>query len=946
MNQLIPPFIKPVEAVAGDTDYSSLRAAAMEMITGYSGRRWTDHNEHDPGITTLEALCYALTEQLHFSNLSVSELLQLLREKDALQTDFFQPQDILFNAPVTLLDWKKFLVDQDTVSNAWLTPLTNGNVPPLFLKNNVYNYTAGKSINIQGIYNALLQWAPDKNLGELNGNILSIPRTLNLPNGTQKTYWADLIFSFTWDSTDVEAIAFRSILAITNITLTTGLVPDVAAPGVYFATLKIDLGGPSVTVNVILRINTEMATGLERTNVETEFGNYLKDKTAGPVPVYNKIINQAWTLSLNIRKLLVAHRNLAEDFFQLSAVKIIEIGLQCDLELTPGIEIEPVLAEIFYVVDKFISPVILFETPDPQNLADSFEGPELLHGYLSDRQLLQSPSCCLFLSDILHIMLEGKQQVRNPNIIAIFNLSLQSYINNKIAGNSEENCLRLLEDISWRPRLNIFKSAITVRQRGVMKSFSISDVFNRFNVLKNTPAALPTALPPADTGADAAQIPLIPAYYPVQYELPDCYQLSLQEKTAVNTQMRGYLFFFEQLLANMQSQWQHSMQLLSVANVGTETRFPVNLRQALPFYDSYLKAGYDTALLTDNKENQLRRSLMLDHLLARLGEDFRYYGSWNNLTGAALNTAKYNFLISLPALATARLQAFDYSKVSWNSTNTATVQQKLVHLLHLPDNLSKRRWKNPNNPAGPFSITGGGPFGFTVNNGNPLQVVNSPNNNYAFRYEAEDAATAVIQWGGNIGNYQIQEKAGAYSYVLLNDEQQLIAVSNNVLFVSPAAALAAATALAAYLAAQWLPLEGMHLVEMLLLRPQVYVTGGLQDELLTIPQVNGAIAEGFNEDMYSSQVMAVLPGAGPRFGDPGYQEVAAAVIRKELPAWLQVRVVWLNIFKMFEFEEAYQSWVSTVSNPAATEVNIQSAKKGMVRIVNSIHDMLRLRGEY
>lgn len=43
-------------------DYYFLREKGIEYIQSLSGAVWSDHNLHDPGITTLEILCYALSD--------------------------------------------------------------------------------------------------------------------------------------------------------------------------------------------------------------------------------------------------------------------------------------------------------------------------------------------------------------------------------------------------------------------------------------------------------------------------------------------------------------------------------------------------------------------------------------------------------------------------------------------------------------------------------------------------------------------------------------------------------------------------------------------------------------------------------------------------------------------------------------------------------------------
>src|SRR6185503_14221894 len=43
-------------------DYALLRKNGIDYITALGSDFWTDFNIHDPGITLLEALCYALTD--------------------------------------------------------------------------------------------------------------------------------------------------------------------------------------------------------------------------------------------------------------------------------------------------------------------------------------------------------------------------------------------------------------------------------------------------------------------------------------------------------------------------------------------------------------------------------------------------------------------------------------------------------------------------------------------------------------------------------------------------------------------------------------------------------------------------------------------------------------------------------------------------------------------
>ncbi len=42
--------------------FETLRNEGIGHIAGFSGKIWTDHNLHDPGITILEVLCYVLSD--------------------------------------------------------------------------------------------------------------------------------------------------------------------------------------------------------------------------------------------------------------------------------------------------------------------------------------------------------------------------------------------------------------------------------------------------------------------------------------------------------------------------------------------------------------------------------------------------------------------------------------------------------------------------------------------------------------------------------------------------------------------------------------------------------------------------------------------------------------------------------------------------------------------
>ncbi|MEO6550275.1 MAG: hypothetical protein ABIN94_19885, partial [Ferruginibacter sp.] len=56
-------------------DYDFLRSEGLKHIEELGSSLWTDYNEHDPGITILEALCYAITELGYRNGFDMKDLL-------------------------------------------------------------------------------------------------------------------------------------------------------------------------------------------------------------------------------------------------------------------------------------------------------------------------------------------------------------------------------------------------------------------------------------------------------------------------------------------------------------------------------------------------------------------------------------------------------------------------------------------------------------------------------------------------------------------------------------------------------------------------------------------------------------------------------------------------------------------------------------------------------
>ncbi len=56
-------------------DFALLREEGIRRIQKLAGDTWTDHNLHDPGVTILEQLCYAITDLSYRLDFEMKDLL-------------------------------------------------------------------------------------------------------------------------------------------------------------------------------------------------------------------------------------------------------------------------------------------------------------------------------------------------------------------------------------------------------------------------------------------------------------------------------------------------------------------------------------------------------------------------------------------------------------------------------------------------------------------------------------------------------------------------------------------------------------------------------------------------------------------------------------------------------------------------------------------------------
>ncbi len=127
-----PVTIKSEHVLKKSQDYQTLFDEAIRLCQELSGNIWTDYNKHDPGVTLLTQLCYALSEVGYRTDIDMERLLYFAKNTTEERTEvnrhnaFFQPSEIYPTGAITQDDYRILIIDKiEGVADAWVQPVKN-----------------------------------------------------------------------------------------------------------------------------------------------------------------------------------------------------------------------------------------------------------------------------------------------------------------------------------------------------------------------------------------------------------------------------------------------------------------------------------------------------------------------------------------------------------------------------------------------------------------------------------------------------------------------------------------------------------------------------------------------------------------------------------------------------------------------------------------------------
>ncbi|SMO71799.1 hypothetical protein [Fodinibius sediminis] len=359
--------------------YDTLRELAIQHIQEMAGKLWTDYNSHDPGITILEVLSYAITDLGYRSRFDIKDLLAREKASDPDPGNFYTAARILPNRPLTLQDYRKLLIDVEVVDkedegcryagvkNAWLQKSDEAE-EEIFVNTKDSQLSldpvSGKgeqeSYYIKTLYDVLLEFDECEKFGDLNEN--TIEEEFVLYEHPLDSTLEGLIFNIkiqfpVWDHSGVDwddPVSVRSNIQSIQI--------DIAnLPGNYSLTPVVS------NLNKIILKGNKTSGGTSSaiagiTEIIDKLNNFLYHPDTGLLALYIEKVNKIFEIVAAARSRLQANRNLCEDFFRFRAVRVEEIILCADIEIAPSADVDRVEAHIFHLISRFLSPTVHFYT--------------------------------------------------------------------------------------------------------------------------------------------------------------------------------------------------------------------------------------------------------------------------------------------------------------------------------------------------------------------------------------------------------------------------------------------------------------------------------------------------------------------------------------------------------------------------------------------------------
>lgn len=621
----------------------------------------------------------------------------------------------------------------------------------------------------------------------------------------------------------------------------------------------------------ILSINNKSVPGSVETKVKGFYDVYLD---CIDYKEDSSIINQ-------VKTLLHKNRQLCEDINKCEALKPLNVGIEADIEVKQDYDYEVIRTKIYSELSKYVSPDLRFYTLEEmldkgKSVSDIFTGPFPGNGYVDMDEVEDFESVkILYVSDIISLIMkiEGVIGVRHLKFFVNDATNRQKVIidKHKIEIKTEfedKNVFRFDKDAGRILfLLNGYRIALDNSKRDEVQSKVIN------HELKYT------------FDKDNSSNRSLDTYYSIQSNFPEIFLVGRENiaedetdlRKAQRMQLKAYLAFFDQLLANFLMRLNSAKQILSwekqenidewrekqknslVKILNNEAIEDIEKVLNQKAYSDYL---YEEVFNEDKELDQKNR--VLNHLLARFNEDFVNFSvlqyimqNKNNVSNESKYSLIYNkslMLEKLPTIAYKRANGIDYTseiyinetqndnELWFNDGNYYALEQKLYIKLGLK----------------PYS---------------PLKKLHP-----IIKKRAEENGGVTV----------FEDNSGV----------------------------------------NYTETFGLHIYEHNLLLP----TEVTKDNFLYQYKNESRIE--YLEDPYSMKVTVVLPGWLDVVQNHQFRDIVENVITEEFPAHIAIKICWIDPLQMLNIEEHYDRFILSLKEKEKNDAALSAFASSLSRLNN------------
>ncbi|MDP4843976.1 MAG: hypothetical protein NWR83_05905 [Salibacteraceae bacterium] len=276
-----------------------------------------------------------------------------------------------------------------------------------------------------------------------------------------------------------------------------------------------------------------------------------------------------------------AHRNLCEDIESIKILKPKRVKLHVEIEIFQDMAAEEIVSEILFKVESYFNPRIKFHSLDVlkesgKGLDEIFDIPSYKHGFIKKNEL--KPKQNQFYSSKIEDLILEIRGIRALKKLVIFQDGIP--VTGDTIKISENDFLTLNANQKFLSTDGETGSIIKLFKGGVQNNYLVQKVetvlfqklssFNRSyegDALTYTPQKSPVKKEEIEE-YDSLQINF-PLIYGVGNATPPMHEG--KERQGQSSQLKAYLMFFDQVMANHLAQLSNLADLISIQNIDVKS---------------------------------------------------------------------------------------------------------------------------------------------------------------------------------------------------------------------------------------------------------------------------------------------------------------------------------------------------------------------------------------